>query len=107
MDQDTESSYQQEQYVIDEFVRRRRNHHIALVASLIILCIGMSTGMLFFDKTHPSTWNIVWIVVSSFVAIGFSIYAMVIWRCPICEKPLGRMGGFSEKFCPYCGEEWL
>ena len=105
MDQDIEPLYQQEEWVEDEFLRRRRNHYLAGIASITVLFTGLCVGILFMDETRSSTCSIVLIIISLVASIGLGLYSLSIWRCPTCETPLGRMSGLSEKYCPYCGEE--
>ena len=43
-------------------------------------------------------------MILTFVALaGYIIVWAVLWRCPYCGMPLGRMD--SAKFCKHCGKK--
>lgn len=49
-------------------------------------------------------WNEGVVALLGLVGIGAACFVLVVfWRCPHCDKSLGKLGNL--KYCPYCGEK--
>lgn len=91
---------QQKQDFKDQFAARKKRQ-IFLMIPIFLLAIALGT-MSESKGTILGMFPAVY-VLPIFIAavIGALIFSMKNWRCPACDKYLGK--GFSPKFCPKCG----
>lgn len=85
--------------VLQEF-GARRNRQLAVTA--VLLPMAFAAG--WFSDEQGSVLGIPaqnLILVFAVVVLGAGIYSWRNWRCPACEKSLGK--GLSPRFCPNCG----
>jgi hypothetical protein len=87
--------------IIEEF-KRKRTRQIMAVGPIILAFIGLlsvegnPTGIF---GLPPNT-----ILVTAFaVIISVIIFSLLNWRCPSCNKYLGK--GINPKFCSKCGAQ--
>jgi hypothetical protein len=83
----------------DDFARRRRNQLLLLVPMLVAL-IGYVFGDQYLTPSlgiGPDALGIIFFAVIA----GGVIFSFFNWRCPACEKYLGRSG--IPRHCPHCG----
>ena len=84
--------------IVQLFSSRRRNQllvAIPIVAALILLVLGEGEAAVF---GIPMT-----IIVPAAIAvvIGGVLFSLFNWRCPACNKYLGK--SISPKYCQKCG----
>jgi hypothetical protein len=82
---------------IRKFRIRRYRHSLVLV--LAGFGLGLTLLGLFFKDEFPYLIWVIWFGV--FLWFGSLIFTWVKWRCPNCEKYLGRER--NPRFCPQCG----
>lgn len=77
---------------------------MSLQTKKILLYVLMAAGVLcaLLYPTLPDK-AVAWYlpVLLGLLAVFFVLLA-VWWRCPHCERHLGRLG--DQEFCPYCGK---
>ena len=83
-----------------EFARRRKRQILATIPFLVVvLAIAMASG-----KSSDQLLGLpvtIWGPVAAVVFIGTIAFAFQNWRCPACNKYLGKNWG--PRFCPNCG----
>jgi hypothetical protein len=83
-----------------EFARRRKRQLLATIPLLVVvLAIAMGSG-----KSSNQLFGLpvtIWGPVAAAVFIGTFAFAFQNWRCPACNKYLGKDWG--PRFCPKCG----
>jgi hypothetical protein len=83
-----------------EFARRRKRQLAATVPFfVVVLAIAVSQGKKsdeLFGLSPP-----VWIPIAVLVFVGLLLFSFQNWRCPACNKYLGKNWG--PRFCPKCG----
>ena len=72
----------------EEFKKRKRNQ----IIGTIIVSIAMVVVIITEGNISPVV-----------IIIGVVIFSFKNWRCPNCNKYLGK--SLSPKFCQHCGEE--
>jgi hypothetical protein len=93
---------QQQQEFREEFKRRqKRQYLIGLpILALIILKIVFRTsgtgGGLWQFLSSDAVWPVIFVFIAGAIAFSFKN-----WRCPACNKYLGR--SIEPNFCPRCG----
>lgn len=82
-----------------EYSRRRTRQWLvtlpAIAAVLAVRWLDNARRMPF----GLSQTTVVWAAVA--IAFGVAIFSFINWRCPSCNKYLGR--GFNPKYCRGCG----
>ena len=43
------------------------------------------------------------LVIVAVIGIGFCVFVSMFWRCPHCEKGLGKL--YKYQYCSHCGAE--
>ena len=78
--------------------RQRKNVCVALwfLAALVGLLVDFAVGNFAGDKPMPIIAAVVFLV--GLFALAF--WGLTNWRCPACERWLGKT---HPKFCPFCG----
>lgn len=66
-----------------------------IIALLVALAALMVTLMLTFSSALAGLFV--------FLIFVFVIVNKACWKCPVCEKHLGRFGKIKK--CPHCGED--
>lgn len=93
------SDYQLQEFK-RQFATRRRRQYVAAVPMILIAIMiattDRSTGLAF--GRFPAS---VFVPVAIVAMLGIFIFSLRNWRCPACDKYLGR--GANPSFCPKCG----
>lgn len=79
---------------MEEFEKRRRNHILLLILEVILIFVLVLAEN---KISAPVT------TVLTITFIGAIILSYMNWKCPNCNKYLGK--SLSHKFCPHCGEQ--
>lgn len=89
----------------EKFKKRKRNQIIVFIIFAIIMYGCLNQLNLIGDTGHK--YSIVIMIVAVAMTTGFSIFTFMNWRCPNCNKLLGRFvsNGRFIKFCKSCGKE--
>lgn len=90
----------------EEFKKRKRNQ-IAVILVTIIVDIFMLAIIFMEVSGSIESMSIATIVTVAIVVCvittGVAIFTLINWRCPNCNKYLGR--SISHKVCKSCGEK--
>lgn len=90
----------QKQVFRTTFARRRRHQLVVAVPVMVVIVaaiLGHEPGAGSVYGLPVALWAPLLVVV---VAVAL-IVSFVNWRCPACNRYLGR--GWNPKFCPKCG----
>jgi hypothetical protein len=90
---------QQEEYQRLFALRRRRQILLAVPLLPILICV-----MVVRDRGEGALFGVpavAWGPAFLLSAIGAVLFSLWNWRCPACDKYLGK--GMSPRFCPKCG----
>ena len=95
-----EYTEQQRQEFKNEFAARRRKQLIATIPFVILIIlfatINENTGLVL--GSIPIS---IFIPIFIIVVIGLLVFSIKNWRCPACNKYLGK--AFNPSFCSKCG----
>ena len=95
-----EYTEEQKQGFITEFATKKKRQ-LAATIPFVAVVLGAfvfsdpETGILF--GISP----LIWIPAALLLVAGMVAFAFTNWRCPACNKYLGK--GFNPAFCPKCG----
>lgn len=78
----------------EEFKKRKRKQILASIIAVIAMLI-----LVIKETSIP----IIAMVAIGVVILGCIIFSFMNWRCPSCNKYLGK--SMSPKFCKHCGEK--
>ena len=90
----------QKETVRTTFARRRR-HQLVVGLPVMIVIVAAILGD---EPGAGSVYGlpvVLWAPVLAIVVATALIFSFVNWRCPACNRYLGR--GWNPKFCPKCG----
>ena len=88
---------QQEEFKRQFSTRRRRQIFLAVPIVVLAVCVRIFSEQI--QKTGIP--DAVWITVFLVLVLGAILFSFRNWRCPACDRYLGRSIGPS--FCPKCG----
>jgi len=90
----------QKEFFRTTFARRRR-HQLVIALPVMVAIIAAILG----DEPGAGAVYglpaVVWAPILAVVVASALIFSFVNWRCPACNRYLGR--GLNPKFCPKCG----
>ena len=92
---------QEQQEEIQALFALKRRRQILLAIPLIPVLIVVLVSRDFGDGVLFGIPSEVWGPVFLVLAIGALLFSLWNWRCPACEKYLGK--AISPRFCPKCG----
>jgi hypothetical protein len=95
-----EYSEQQKQEFRSRFAARRRKHYMVTGPFIMMIILFVSaefTGGLVLGFIPESSFAPYFVL----VAMGAFIFSLFNWRCPACNKYIGR--GFNPNYCSKCG----
>ena len=84
----------------EEFARRRNRQllvSLPVVAAFLIFAVASQKGTVPFFGLPPALVG----GIAFAVVLGTLAFSLWNWRCPACNKYLGK--GISPSFCPKCG----
>jgi hypothetical protein len=90
----------QQEEIQQMFVLRRRRQ-ILLAVPLLPIAISVLVVRDHGDGAFFGVPSEIWGPVFLVFAIGALLFSLWNWRCPACEKYLGK--AISPRFCPKCG----
>jgi uncharacterized membrane protein YhaH (DUF805 family) len=83
-----------------EFKRRRRRQLFVYICLLVLFVAALWLHDLPGGARYTLGENI-FIAVVAIILIGLTAFSLQNWRCPFCDRFLGR--DFNPHFCPRCG----
>ena len=92
--------------VQEKFKKIKRNQIVAILGTIvfdIIMLIAIFTEVSSPIESMSIATIIIVAIIACIVTIGVVIFTIINWRCPNCNKYLGRSIG--SKFCKNCGEK--
>src|SRR5262245_64179170 len=90
-----------QQEEIQQLFALRRRRQILLAIPLIPIFIAV---LVIRDQADTAVFgvpSVVWGPAFLALAVGALLFSLWNWRCPACEKYLGK--SISPRFCPKCG----
>lgn len=85
----------------EKFKKRRRNQIIATTIFTIVMVTFLFASD--YIEAMPIATIVAIAIVIVVVVIGVGIFSFNNWRCPNCNKYLGK--SLRPKFCQSCGEK--
>ena len=79
----------------EEFATRRKSQYILIAAAVVLIIFDV---MLF--SNNDAVFTLIFLVL---IAV-FTLFRDRIWRCPACEKFLGK--NLNPSCCPKCGAQF-
>ena len=77
--------------------RRKRQIFLAVPIVVLAVCVRIFSG----EMRKSGIPDTVWITSFLVLVLGAIVFSFRNWRCPACDRYLGRSIGPS--FCPKCG----
>ena len=86
---------QQKKEFVEEITSKRRRQILPFIAwAAFVIGLAATSGF----RDHPPAWPL---LVAWLFVIGNALFSLINWRCPACNKYLGKNLGW--KHCPRCG----
>lgn len=92
------TDHQKEEFRDDFAARRKRQ----LLATIPLLLVVVAVGLV--DQSSGQLLGVgvaIWGPVAFVCAVGFIVFTLKNWRCPACDRYLGK--GIFPRFCAKCG----
>ena len=87
-----------------ELYRKRRKIQISILVAMVVIIVFLIIMSSNPDLTIGELTQDNMGIIALFLVIGGFIFSFMNWRCPVCNKYLGR--GIWQKKCGNCGTEF-